>query len=134
MKNRYWNRTVIVEGQILSVFQRRGFTFNGFSDWSLPSVDELARMCLNLRVSGIHDFGAAGFPDNYNGWFSCQRTADMVFHPKTLFYQTEALISTLLRPVLLSFVERSPAGNPSVVRSSDAGNRGSPESAFSRFF
>lgn len=55
-------------------------SLNGFHDWFLPSIEELAQMYLNLKVTGVYDFGASGFADNYSYWSSTQRSADMAYH------------------------------------------------------
>jgi DUF1680 family protein len=53
---------------------------NGFSDWFLPSRDELALMYANLKASGSSDFGIRGVADNVSYWTSSQQTADMANH------------------------------------------------------
>jgi DUF1680 family protein len=55
-------------------------SLNGFNDWFLPSIEELTQMYLNLKVTGVCDFGASGFADNYCFWSSTQRSADMAYH------------------------------------------------------
>jgi hypothetical protein len=56
------------------------FSLNGFSDWFLPSIDELTQIYLNLKVTGVCDFGDRGIADNFNYWSSSQVTADMARH------------------------------------------------------
>ena len=56
------------------------YSLNGFSDWFLPSLDELTQMYLNLKVTGACDFGDRGVADNFNYWSSTQVTTDMARH------------------------------------------------------
>ena len=56
------------------------YSLNGFSDWFLPSIDELTQMYLNLKITGVCDFGDRGIADNFNYWSSSQVTADMARH------------------------------------------------------
>ncbi|HSF18638.1 MAG TPA: beta-L-arabinofuranosidase domain-containing protein [Vicinamibacteria bacterium] len=53
------------------------YSLNGFSDWFLPSIGELALMYRNLRARAVCDFGDAGYVDNYTYWSSTQVSADM---------------------------------------------------------
>ena len=53
---------------------------NGIGGWFLPSIDELAEMYRNLKVTGACDFGDRGFDDNFNYWSSSQVSADMARH------------------------------------------------------
>jgi uncharacterized protein len=53
---------------------------NGFSDWFLPSRDELALMYANLKKTSVSDFGTRGIVDNFSYWTSSQQTADMANH------------------------------------------------------
>jgi hypothetical protein len=55
-------------------------SLDGFRDWFLPSIDELMQMYLNLKVTGLCDFGDRGIADNFNYWSSTQVTADMARH------------------------------------------------------
>jgi hypothetical protein len=57
-----------------------GFALNGFSDWFLPSLEELMEMYRNLKDTGAWDFGDRGIVDNVNYWSSTQVTADMARH------------------------------------------------------
>jgi len=56
------------------------YSLNGFSDWFLPSIDELTLMYLNLKVTGACVFGDGDVADNFCYWSSTQRTADMASH------------------------------------------------------
>jgi DUF1680 family protein len=56
------------------------WSWNGFQDWFLPSIDELTEMYQNLKVTGLSDFGDASVLDNYNYWSSSQVTTDMARH------------------------------------------------------
>jgi hypothetical protein len=54
--------------------------YNGFTDWFLPSRDELAAMYSNLKATGVSDFGTRGVADNFSYWTSTQQTTDMANH------------------------------------------------------
>ncbi len=56
------------------------YSLNGFSDWFLPSIDELVLMYVNLKLTGACDFGVGDRADNYNYWSSTQASADMARH------------------------------------------------------
>jgi len=56
------------------------YSLNGVGGWFLPSIDELAEMCQNLKATGACDFGDGGTSDNFNYWSSSQVTADMARH------------------------------------------------------
>lgn len=56
------------------------FNFNGFSDWFLPSIDELTQIYLNLKLKGLGSFCDQGILDNFNYWSSTQASADMAYH------------------------------------------------------
>jgi uncharacterized protein len=53
---------------------------NGFSDWFLPSRDELALMYKNLKATAVSDFGVGSAVDNFSYWTSTQETTDMANH------------------------------------------------------
>jgi DUF1680 family protein len=55
------------------------YSLNGFKDWFLPSDEELAAMYVNLKASGLVDFGD-NVPDNFGYWSSTQATTDMARH------------------------------------------------------
>ncbi len=55
------------------------FTFNGFQDWYLPSIDELREMYSALKVAGLGSF-PNDMPDNCDYWSSTQVTTDMARH------------------------------------------------------
>ena len=55
-------------------------SFNGVSDWFLPSTDELMEMYKALRATGIGDFRDGGLHDNCEYWASSQHDADMAAH------------------------------------------------------
>lgn len=55
-------------------------SFNGVSDWFLPSLDELNQMYATLKATGIGDFRDAGMVDNCQYWTSSQLDADMASH------------------------------------------------------
>jgi hypothetical protein len=55
-------------------------TINGFSDWFLPSRDELAALYANIKAAGVSDFGTRGVTDNFSYWTSTQQTTDMANH------------------------------------------------------
>jgi hypothetical protein len=51
-------------------------SLNGFTDWFLPSRDELAAMYVRLKT----EFGARSVADNFSYWTSTQQTTDMANH------------------------------------------------------
>ncbi|HXE79088.1 MAG TPA: beta-L-arabinofuranosidase domain-containing protein [Rhodanobacter sp.] len=55
-------------------------SFNGVSDWFLPSRDELTAMYQALKATGIGDFRDGGMPDNCEYWTSSQNDTDMATH------------------------------------------------------
>lgn len=55
-------------------------SFNGVSDWFLPSHDELKEMYKALKATGIGDFRDAGMYDNCEYWTSTQNDTDMASH------------------------------------------------------
>lgn len=55
-------------------------SFNGVSDWFLPSHDELKEMYTALKATGIGDFRDAGMHDNCEYWTSTQNDTDMASH------------------------------------------------------
>ncbi len=56
------------------------YSLNGIRGWFLPSTDELKQMYVNLKLTGVGDFGDSSVVDNYSYWSSTQRTADMADH------------------------------------------------------
>jgi DUF1680 family protein len=55
-------------------------SFNGVSDWFLPSRDELKEMYEALKATGRGDFRDAGMYDNCEYWTSTQNDTDMASH------------------------------------------------------
>lgn len=61
----------------------RALNINGFSDWFLPSLDELKQMYENLHLQDLGDFGQGTNEEswlNWVYWSSSQHTGDLVWN------------------------------------------------------
>jgi len=72
-----------------------GLTLNGFSDWFLPSIDELYLMYVNLHLEGNGDFGQGYNSDEWIWyyWSSSQNASNhalvQIFYDGFQYYSNE---------------------------------------------